>query len=94
MKIFPGKGQSFHYHPDQEEVIYVVAGKLEQWLDREQRVLVPGDAVFIPADMVHALFNAGKGEAKLIAIFGPCVGEAGYETVDVAGEAAWSGLRN
>ena len=90
----PGTGHSFHKHPDQEEVIYVVAGKLEQWVDREKRILGSGDVVFIPAGMVHALFNAGEGHAKLIAIFGPCVGETGYETVDVAGEPAWKGLRN
>ena len=28
----PGKGHDFHKHPDQEEVIYVVSGRVEQWL--------------------------------------------------------------
>ncbi len=89
----PGQGHSFHKHPDQEEVIYVIAGELEQWIEREKRVLGPGDAAFIPADMVHALFNVGQGDTKLLAIFGPCVGTEGLETVDVAGEAPWQGLR-
>jgi quercetin dioxygenase-like cupin family protein len=57
--ILPGKGHSFHKHPDQEEVIYVVAGKVEQWIEREKRILGVGDAVFIPTGMVHASFNIG-----------------------------------
>ena len=41
--LAPGKGHNFHKHPDQEEVIYVVAGQVEQWVDREKRMLGPGN---------------------------------------------------
>jgi quercetin dioxygenase-like cupin family protein len=91
--LLPGKGHDFHKHPDQEEVIYVVAGRVEQWVDREKRSLGPGDSAFIPAGVVHASFNTGEVEAKVVAILGPCVGAIGYELVDVAGEAPWKGLR-
>lgn len=90
----PGKGHDFHKHPDQEEVIYIVAGTVEQWVDREKRILGGGDSAFIPADMVHASFNVGDDDARIVAILGPCVGEGGYELVDVAGEAPWKDLRN
>jgi quercetin dioxygenase-like cupin family protein len=90
--IAPGKGHGFHKHLDQEEVIYVLAGQIEQWVDREKRLLVPGDAAFMPAGMVHASFNAGDGEARLLAIFGPCVGE-GFETVEVGDDPRWKDLR-
>ena len=89
----PGKGHNFHKHPDQEEVVVVIAGKVEQWVDREKRILVPGDSAFIPADVVHASFNAGEQPAKIIAILGPCVGPAGYEVVDVASDVPWKTLR-
>lgn len=91
--LSPGKGHDFHKHPDQEEVIFVTGGKVEQWVDREKRILGPGDSAFIPADMVHASFNVGDTDARIVAILGPCVGEIGYELVDVAGEAPWKGLR-
>ena len=91
--LSPGKGHDFHKHPDQEEVIYVVAGKVEQWIDRKKQVLGPGDCAFIPADVVHASFNIGDAHAKIVAILGPCVGEIGYELVDVAGEAPWIRMR-
>lgn len=86
-------GHNFHKHPDQEEVIFVVEGEVEQWLDRERRILQRGDSVFIPADTVHASFNVGAGNAHLLAILGPCVGETGYELVDVSGEEPWRSLR-
>jgi quercetin dioxygenase-like cupin family protein len=89
----PGKGHNFHKHPDQEEVVLVVAGKVEQWVDREKRILGPGDSAFIPADVVHASFNAGDQPAKIVAILGPCVGPAGYELVDVANDTPWNTLR-
>ena len=93
VSIAPGKGHDFHKHPDQEEVIYCAAGEVEQWIEQEKRVLGPGDSAFIPAGVVHASFNIGDSDANLVAILGPCVGPVGYELVDVAGEAPWSGLR-
>lgn len=90
--LAPGQAHGFHKHPDQEEVVYVIAGKVEQWLGKEKRVLGFGDAAFIPAGLVHASFNAGDGDARLLAIFGPCVGD-GFTTVEVAAEAPWKDLR-
>jgi quercetin dioxygenase-like cupin family protein len=92
--LTPGKGHDFHKHPDQEEVLYVVAGEVEQLVDREKRTLGPGDSAFVPADMVHASFNVGDSDAKIVAILGPCVGDGGYELVDVSGEAPWNTLRS
>ncbi len=91
--LTPGKGHNFHKHPDQEEMILVVAGQVEQWLDREKRILGPGDSVFIPAGVVHASFNAGAADARLAAILGPCVGDAGYVSVEMGEEAPWNTLR-
>ncbi len=93
VNLLPGKGHNFHKHPDQEEMIYVIEGQVEQWLDRRQHILTSGDAVFIPADVVHASFNAGDGAARLLAILGPCVGEGGYISVEVGDYAPWNALR-
>jgi quercetin dioxygenase-like cupin family protein len=89
----PGFGHDFHKHPKQEEVIWVREGRIEQWLDRDSRELGPGDAVFIPADLVHGSFNTGTETARLTVVLGPCVGEAGYELVDVAADEPWAALR-
>ncbi len=89
----PEAGHAFHHHPRQEEVLYVVSGMVEQWLEKEKRLLGPGDGIFIPPGVVHASFNAGDGPARFIAILGPCVGDAGYEAIEVADRAPWNSLR-
>jgi quercetin dioxygenase-like cupin family protein len=93
VQLEPGHGHDFHKHPDQEEVIVVLAGEIEQWLEGEKTVLGPGEAVFIGAGTVHASFNTGSETAKLAVSLGPCVGEGGYELVDVSGEEPWGSLR-
>jgi quercetin dioxygenase-like cupin family protein len=89
----PGEGHNFHKHPNQEEVIYVIEGEVEQWVDQERRMLRPGDSVFMGADVVHASFNLSDRNARLLAILGPCVGSEGYELVDVANREPWVSLR-
>ncbi len=93
VNLSPGHGHNFHKHPEQEEVIYVIEGSIEQWLRQEKRTLQPGDSVFIPADTVHASFNVSSRPAKVLAILGPCVGPEGYQLVDVSGDAPWNALR-
>ena len=91
--LLPGQGHNFHKHPEQEEVIYVLAGEVEQWLGEQCQHLKPGDSVFIHADAVHASFTAGSQPARLLAILSPCIGDGGYELVDVSQAAPWNGLR-
>ena len=91
--LTPGNGHNFHKHPEQEEVICVVEGRIEQWLEGKKQELGPGEAVFIPADVVHASFNTGNETAKLMVVLAPCIGESGYAVVDVADQAPWNSLR-
>ena len=93
VNLSPGGGHNFHKHPEQEEVIYVIEGTVEQWLRDEKRMLSSGDSVFIGADVVHASFNTSSDSARLLAILGPCVGDEGYQLVEVADEAPWNSLR-
>jgi quercetin dioxygenase-like cupin family protein len=88
-----GAGHDFHRHPEQEEVIWVREGRLVQWIEQERRELGPGDACFIGADTVHALFNETGEPATMTAVLGPCVGETGVELVDVSAEEPWASLR-
>ena len=89
----PGFGHNFHMHPVQEEVIYVVSGEIEQWLEEIKRVLSAGDAVFIAAGVVHASFNEGSEPARLMVTLGPCDGEDGYVSVEVGDQVPWNRLR-
>ena len=89
----PGAGHPFHRHPDQEEIIWVREGRIEQWLEDSSQELGPGEAVYIPRDVVHASFNVGDETAKLSVILTPTAGDDGYSVVDVSGEEPWSSLR-
>jgi quercetin dioxygenase-like cupin family protein len=46
--VEPGGGHPFHIHPAMDEVIYILSGEAEQWIEKEKRSLKAGDAVFIP----------------------------------------------
>ena len=93
VNFLPGSGHNFHKHPDQEEVIYVVQGQVEQWLEQSKQVLGPGDSIFIPKNVVHASFNVFDQPVKVLAILGPCVTEAGYVSVEMADQEPWKSLR-
>jgi len=93
VELNEGGGHSFHKHPKQEEVIYVLSGKIEQWLEKEKKILSAGDAIFIPKDTVHASFNPFAETAKVLAILGPCAGNNGYDVVDVFEQDPWKSLR-
>jgi quercetin dioxygenase-like cupin family protein len=88
----PGQAHKFHRHPAMEEIIYVVEGKAEQWVDREKRLLGPGDMAHIPVDVVHGTYNAGSGNLVFLAILSPAIFE-GPALVDVSQEAPWATLR-
>ena len=49
--------------------------------------------VLIPAGVVHASFNIGTEQAKILAVLSPCVGDEGYEVEELAHEEPWRSLR-
>jgi quercetin dioxygenase-like cupin family protein len=90
----PGQGHDFHRHPQQDEVIVVRSGRIEQWLERDREVLGPGDSVYLDAGVVHASFNIGPDTAELQVMIGPAMpGGDGYDIEDVSGQEPWASLR-
>jgi len=87
-----GEGHNFHTHPELEEVIYVLSGEVEQWVEREKRVLKPGEVAHIPRGVVHASFNSGDCDAVILAILSPAAAQGPF-LVDVSGEEPWKSLR-
>lgn len=87
-----GEGHNFHRHPELEEVIYVLEGEVEQWVEKERRILRPGEVAHIPADVVHATFNVSDRDAIILAILSPA-SQQGPFMVDMSGEEPWKSLR-
>lgn len=88
----PGHAHQFHRHPAMEEIIYVLSGTAEQWVDRERRTLRAGDVAHIPRDLVHGTYNAGDDTLVFLAILSPA-SAPGPALVDVHTEEPWRTLR-
>src|SRR5918994_4582334 len=87
-----GRAHQFHRHPAMEEIIYVISGVAEQWVDREKRILRPGDSAHIPRDVVHGTYNAGDETLVFLAILSPAKFE-GPALVDVHTDEPWRSLK-
>jgi quercetin dioxygenase-like cupin family protein len=58
-----------HFHPG-EEIIYVLEGELEYQIEGESpRTVRAGEALMVPAERVHAVRNAGGGNAAELATY-------------------------
>jgi quercetin dioxygenase-like cupin family protein len=88
----PGTGHRFHYHPEREEIIYIVDGVAEQWVDREKRTLETGECAFIPKRVVHAIFNSSKKPMSFLAILSPAKAKGPF-LIDCYDEEPWKSLR-
>ena len=88
----PGEAHPFHHHPYMEEVLYILSGTAEQWIEHEKHVMRPGDSLYLPAGLVHGTYNGGTEVLDFLAVLSPTQ-NPGPVTVDVSGEAPWKSLR-
>jgi quercetin dioxygenase-like cupin family protein len=93
VELAPGFAHAFHKHPDQDEMITVVSGRVTQFLEGESTVLGPGDSVYIDKDVVHGSYNDFDEPAQLAVVLAPAVTDGGYVAVDVTAEEPWASLR-
>jgi quercetin dioxygenase-like cupin family protein len=88
-----GQGHGFHYHDDREEFLYILEGEVEQWIGKEKKICQAGDIIYVPPGVVHASFNVGEDEVKLLAIFGNKSSAADL-AVDVSEKEPWKSIRS
>lgn len=93
----PGHCHPFHYHPNREEIIYVVYGRAEQWVGDEYRILRAGEMAHIPPGVIHGTYNPFKEPLVFLAILSPAKlpedKAADPDPVDVGTEEPWASLR-
>jgi quercetin dioxygenase-like cupin family protein len=88
-----GRSHPFHKHPTREEIIYVIEGRAEQWVDKEHRILKPGEIAHIPMNTVHGTWNPFGQSLVFLAILAPA--KAGPpDIVDVSQEEPWRSMRS
>ena len=67
----PGEGPPLHLHVHEDEVIYVLEGRLRFRLDESDHMAPAGSCVFIPRGVPHTWHNAGDGHARILFVFTP-----------------------
>ena len=68
-RIRPGQGNPRHLHPDCEEVLVVLAGRIRHTAADGEAELGPGDTVSIPPGIAHRAVNIGSEDAVLLICF-------------------------
>lgn len=64
--IEPGKRNPLHYHPNGEELLYVMEGEADHKLGDAMYHLKAGDVIRIPQGVPH--WAEAKGETPLVAV--------------------------
>ena len=67
--IFPGRRNPVHYHPNCEEVLYMLSGHGQHTFDGRVVELKAGMTIRIPAGVKHNLINTGKEPIRTLISF-------------------------
>ncbi|ESX82445.1 MULTISPECIES: cupin domain-containing protein [unclassified Mesorhizobium] len=75
--VEPAVGAPTHWHPV-EEVLTVIAGKAEMWIDEEHVVLTAGQSLVVAARRRHGFRNVGSEMLHIHAVLASSVFEATF----------------
>ncbi len=89
----PGEAHPFHFHPKMEEILYILSGTAEQWVEKEKKIMRAGDSLYLPAGIIHGTYNVGPDTLDFLAILSPAKSE-GPVTLEVNDQEPWKTLRN
>jgi mannose-6-phosphate isomerase-like protein (cupin superfamily) len=76
-RLKPGAHTAPHYHPNTEEIYYILRGHGEMKIGEEIRSVGPQDAIAIPPGAVHTILNSGSEPLIFLCCCAP-----GYENED------------
>ncbi|MGI9409525.1 MAG: cupin domain-containing protein [Hyphomicrobiaceae bacterium] len=74
----PGLGAPTHLHAV-EEILTVMSGEADVWLDDQRHNMTAGQSLVIPAGHKHGFTNTGASQLHVQAILASPVFEAAYE---------------
>jgi mannose-6-phosphate isomerase-like protein (cupin superfamily) len=76
-RVPPGGTTTAHYHPQTEEIYYVLEGTGQMRIADQQQLVRPGDAIAIPPGEIHQIANTGDTTLRFLCCCAP-----GYEHDD------------
>jgi quercetin dioxygenase-like cupin family protein len=65
----PGGSNAEHYHPNCEEIVYVLDGEVEHTLGDESTTLWAGDLIVVPRDTRHRIINDSSKACRMLVVF-------------------------
>ncbi len=71
-RLLPGASTTPHYHPQAEEIYYILEGTGLMRLAGTEREVGPGDAIAIPPGQAHQITNTSRGVLKFLCCCAPC----------------------
>ncbi|HYV88545.1 MAG TPA: cupin domain-containing protein [Candidatus Polarisedimenticolia bacterium] len=75
-----------HSHSGNEEIVYVLEGKLRYSVGDETRDLAPGDRMHTPRGVVHAFSNPHETAARALIMLTPDIGAQYFRDIaEIAG---------
>jgi quercetin dioxygenase-like cupin family protein len=69
VQIEPGKKNPRHYHPNSDEVLYLIEGQLDHAVGDQVFHLTAGMSIFIPQNVEHNAINNGAEMARMVVAF-------------------------
>lgn len=76
-RLPPGGSTTPHFHPQTEEIYYLLEGRGRMRIGDEVQIVGPGDAIAIPPGAEHQITNIGTVTLKFLCCCAP-----GYENED------------
>ncbi len=67
----PGFGPPKHVHTKEDEVFYVLRGRIRIWRGEETIVAGPGESVFMPRNVPHTYQNIGTSDSRVLIVITP-----------------------
>ena len=80
MRVLPGRTvQPAHSHPNGEELIYIISGEGEVYINGVIKPIREGHAVLFEKGSIHMVRNSGEKEMKVTCFFAPRTSLEEYE---------------
>jgi quercetin dioxygenase-like cupin family protein len=73
--VAPGVGAPSHSHPV-EEVLTVLEGEAEMWIDEQRKTVAAGQSLIVPAGRMHGFLNSGNATLHIHAVLASPIFEA------------------
>lgn len=68
-----------HAHLEEEEIIYIIRGRGEAWVDGEIGPFEQGDAILFTPGSKHMIRNTGQEPLDVLFVFAPPTGPDSYQ---------------